>query len=138
MPTTRRLPDPPADVETQDADFTDAPGSSLDDTVQGPGPEGADPRTDALAALLAAPRVSPSEAADAEPDRFARRLRPEPTGIVHEWEPGGARWMVWSDLYPRVLHAERATARRGDVVVVPDDAVTAEHVGYGYLIPETG
>ena len=92
----------------------------------------ADPRADALAALMQPPPVTVSDLA---PEPAVRRP-PEPTGARLDWDESGDWYLVLADVYPRMVGEDRRHARAGDLIRVPDDARTTADLTAGYLAPE--
>ena len=92
----------------------------------------ADPRADALAALMQPPPVTVSDLA---PEPAVRRP-PEPTGARLDWDETGDWYLVLADVYPRMVGEDRRHARAGDLIRAAADDRTAADLAAGYLAPE--
>ena len=130
MPTSRKpAVDSPADEDSPLGSSFEA--DALDD------PDNQDlinPRDSALAALLVTPA---SQIADAPVPPPARK--PDLTGFEADWSTDGepsVRAIVWADVYARMFGEDRRGARRGDVLTLPDNKLTASHFAFGHLVPE--
>jgi hypothetical protein len=141
MPTTRRTAVPViAGDEVTPAGFATMPGDEPP-VAAGDIVDLSDSRTDALHSLFQNPAIIES---DKNPPRPVGRRLPPLTGDRWEWDPAGDWYLVFAELYPRMMWTVdrqgkgadvRQQARAGDLVQVPNDDRTARDVAQGFLIP---